>query len=337
MRVVFLANSFHLKKTKSADFFIELLCQDFGEVAIVPHKDAWAELPGKKLDLLVVWQKSYPPEELEAFGAERVVLVPMYDDTPLEEAFWKRYRNFKVFCFSSTLEHLLSSYGLCVWGVRYFPEIPSRKVSFSQSAGLRGFFWPRVPSIDWSCIRRLIGRTDFVRMHLHLTPDLGGSLPALIDEDEHFRGKMSTTSWMGERGQYLDRLSDSNVFFASRTAEGIGMSFLEAMSLGLCVVAPNAPTMNEYLQDGVNGLLYDPEFPVALDFSRAKELGVAARSSSEVGRQNWLSSLPKIRSFLEDRLSSYHPRAHLILRIKGKSVARARKAYRFFKRITRKS
>ena len=122
MRVAFLANSFHINKTKSADFFIDLLRHDFGEVAVIPHKEAWAELPKKKWDLLVVWQKSYAPEELEAFGAERVVLVPMYDDVSKEEAYWKKYGKFKIFCFSSTLEKLLLSYGLCAWGARYFPE-----------------------------------------------------------------------------------------------------------------------------------------------------------------------------------------------------------------------
>jgi hypothetical protein len=96
VNVAFLANSFHLKKTKSVDFLIKILKRDFGEVTIVPHKEAWAELPKKKWGLLVVFQKKYSPQELEAFGAERVVLVPMYDDTPLDEPFWSRYRNFKV-------------------------------------------------------------------------------------------------------------------------------------------------------------------------------------------------------------------------------------------------
>ena len=122
MNVAFLANSFHLKKTKSADFFIDLLRASFGSVEVIPHKNAWAELPKQNWDLIVVWQRRYPPEELEAFGAHRVVLVPMYDDTPFDESFWIRYRNFKVFCFSSTLERLLLSYGLEAWGVRYYPD-----------------------------------------------------------------------------------------------------------------------------------------------------------------------------------------------------------------------
>jgi glycosyltransferase involved in cell wall biosynthesis len=336
MNVAFLANSFHINKTKSVDFLLDLLREAFGGVTIIPHKEAWARLPGKKWDLLVVFQKRYPHEELEAFGADRVVLVPMYDDTPLDEPFWKHYLKFKVLCFSSTMVPLLRSYGICALGVRYYPELPRRTADFGSSAGLRGFFWPRIRSLDWSCIRRLIGETAFSWMHIHWTPEVHGDLSAPIVDDERFAGKLSTTSWSGDRTEYQDRLADSNVFFASRTAEGIGNSFLEAMAMGLCVVAPNAPTMNEYIQHGVNGLLYDHREPAPLDFSRAKELGAAARSSSEIGRQEWLGSAPAIRSFLEEPLPAYHPRVHPVLRIKGRSIARARKVYRFLKRVAGK-
>ena len=77
MKVAFLANSFHLNKTKSADFFIDLLRENFGNVRVIPHKEAWAELPRHRWDLIVIWQHRYPPQEVEAFKADRVVLVPM--------------------------------------------------------------------------------------------------------------------------------------------------------------------------------------------------------------------------------------------------------------------
>ena len=35
------------------------------------------------------------------------------------------------------------------------------------------------------------------------------------------------------------------------------MAFLEAMSLGLIIIAPNNPTYNEYIISGHNGFLYD--------------------------------------------------------------------------------
>ncbi len=335
MNVAYLANSFHLKRTGSANFFIELLHQFFGPLSVIPHKEAWAELPKKKWDLIVVWQKPYSPEELEAFGAERLVLVPMYDDTPYDEVFWGKYRNFKVFCFSSTLEKLLGSYGVPAWGLRYYPE-PSPRRAASPSSGLRGFFWPRTRAIDWNLVKKLIGETRFSNIHLHWTPDVHGDLPPPLDEAERESEVISLSSWFRDSGEYLDMLAAANVFFAPRRAEGIGMSFLEAMAMGLCVAAPRGPTMSEYIEDGRNGILYDPDDPRPLDFSRVRELGEAARSSCESGRQAWLKALPELRSFLEEPAPGYRPRRHWAIALQGRGTARARIVYRFVKRIAGK-
>ena len=122
MHVAFLAMSNHIRHTHSSDFFIALLRDLFGEVSVILHERAWIDLPKAHWDLVIDYQKRYSPEELEAFGADRMVLVPMYDDCPVDEAYWSKYRAFKVLCFSSTLKAALSSYGLEAWGVRYYPR-----------------------------------------------------------------------------------------------------------------------------------------------------------------------------------------------------------------------
>ena len=80
--------------------------------------------------------------------------------------------------------------------------------------------------------------------------------------------------------------------------EGIGMSFLEAMALGQCVVAPDAPTMNEYISNGTNGLLYPLERPGALDLSRHREIGARARDSIERGFARWQASQEALLDFI---------------------------------------
>ena len=337
MNVAFLANSFHLKETKSADFFIDLLRAFFGAVEVIPHKEAWAKLPKRRWDLIVVWQHRYPPEELEAFGADRVVLVPMYDDTPLDEESWCKYKNFKIFCFSSTLERLLVSYGLAAWGVRYYPD-PQTLPATSWRGGLRGFFWPRTRTIDWPLVSRLVGGTKFERMNLHWTPAVySGNLSHPLGNDENASMQVDVSSWFRNADDYRELLAASNVFFASRVSEGIGMSFLEAMAMGLCVVAPRAPTMSEYIEDGVNGLLYDPDVPEPLDFSRAAALGAAARLSCKAGRAAWARAAQQIATFLEEPTLGYRPKFHPVIMAKGRGIAVARKVYRFMKRVARAS
>jgi glycosyltransferase involved in cell wall biosynthesis len=332
LKIAFLANSFHLLTTKSSDFFINFLRESFGDVTVIPSKEAWAELPGKHWDLLIVWQRRYPPEELEAFGADRVVLIPMYDDCPHDEAFWSIYKKFKIMCFSSTLERLLLSYGLQAWGARYYPPVPQKTAAFRPGEGLRGFFWPRVPAVNWNLVKTLIGNADFAHVQLHWTPDIHADLQQPLTPEERALRRVSLSSWTADKREYLDLVSGSNVFFASRVLEGIGMSFLEAMAMGLCVVAPNAPTMNEYMEDGVTGLLYDLQRPVPLDFSHAAAIGSAARESCRVGRERWLKELPDMKAFLQTPAQGYRPRPHLAIAIKGRGIAAARRVYRALKK-----
>ena len=144
--------------------------------------------------------------------------------------------------------------------------------------------------------------------------------------------RVKVSSWFADASQYRSQLAEANVFFASRVAEGIGMSFIEAMAMGLCVVSPSAPTMSEYIEDGVSGLLYDPNLPGPLDFSRAPALGAKARASCEIGRTAWLKAAPKIAAFLEEPAPGYRPKLHPIITVTGRGLAFARRIYRFMKR-----
>jgi len=312
MRVAFMAMSNHLNVTHSTDFLIEQLREFFGEVSVIAHERAWIDLPRQHWDLIVVFQKQYSPRELEAFGADRVVLVPMYDACPQDEGYWRRYSSFKVLCFSSTMERNLSSYGLAVLGARYYPELPE---ICDQGEGLKAFYWPRSGRIDWAMVRKLSAGARFDRFHLHApqsSPDAAAD-PSL-----------ELSSWFADPAEYGRVLRQSNVFFAPRDAEGIGHSFIEALALGHCVVAPDGPTMNEYITDRENGLLYDPRQPSPLDFSRARELGAAARASCEAGRKAWLASLPELKRFLEEPLPGYRPARHPMISLRGRLLARLR-------------
>lgn len=333
MNVAFLGNSFHLTRTGSADFFIRFLRDCFGEIAVIPHKEAWGKLPGTKWDLLVVWQKHFPPEELESFPAQRVVVVPMLDDTRLDAEYWRGYERFKIICFSSNLRERLAALGLTVMGVRYYPEPKSVPGASDFTRGLKGFFWPRTKALDWQIVDRLIGTTPFARLHFHWTPDVHDDVEMPKNLERAGIQKVEVTTWFRDKGEYLASLSESNVFFASRRMEGIGMSFLEAMGMGMCVVAPDAPTMNEYIRGGENGILFDADSARPLDFTDAERLGGSARDSVAAGRQRWLEALPGVREFLEQPVGDYRRRVRPGIVLRGRSIWFARRVYRFMKRM----
>lgn len=115
-----------------------------------------------------------------------------------------------------------------------------------------------------------------------------------ISEGDSTKYKMLITTWQND-ALFFERIArEANVFFAPRRLEGIGMSFLEAMARGQCVVAPNFPTHSEYITHNVSGLLYDPDKPEPLDFKCAKQLGAAARRHMEYGYVRWQNDLRKM-------------------------------------------
>jgi len=327
MNVAFLANTYHLTKTRSSQFFIDLLNQWFGSVAVIAHQDVWASLPGTRWDLIVVWQHRFSPRELEAFGARSVVLVPMYDDCPKDHDFWIAYRGFKVLCFSSALADLLEPWGLECLRVSYRPPVPSTQASFV--GGLRGFFWPRTDQLDWRQIGPLASTTAWESFHLHTAHAPATAvlpLPGQIQASDFVQ-----TDWFDRPEDYQSALSRVNVFFAPRLSEGIGMAFLEALALGQCVVAPDLPTANQYIVSGTDGILFDPDQPQPLDLSNASSWGGAARTAAEQGRREWERGLPVVRAFLENLPAEPRRGFHPWVILQGRGTALLRKIWRWMK------
>ena len=123
-------------------------------------------------------------------------------------------------------------------------------------------------------------------------------------------------------------LGECSLYFAPREAEGIGHSFIEALSLGLCVVAPDAPTMNEYITNGVNGILYDPFFPQPISLKDIDDIRRRALSLAWEGHERWLESLPGLVDFIKKPMAIYAPKRHPWLYAKKRGRAGLRQLYK---------
>lgn len=64
------------------------------------------------------------------------------------------------------------------------------------------------------------------------------------------------SAWMSKE-EYSESIESCDWFVAPRLSEGIGMSFLDALALGVPVIAHDFPTMSEYVIKDVNGVLTD--------------------------------------------------------------------------------
>jgi hypothetical protein len=303
MKTAYIGHSYH-QKTRSTSFFLAFL-DSLGTVDAY-WETGWGDrqdldldrVLGRNYDLIILFQAFPHAPALSRSSHPNIVFVPMYDGCKqVPDRFWDSCRNLKYLCFCASLHERFSRLNLRCAYFQYFPE-PPRQAPIHDFNRLRGFFWPRTQQLTWQRhIRPLVAGTSFDQITLHLAPDPGNDVTKPSAEDIR-QYNVVTTSWFADRDNYFDTLRRHNVYFAPRRTEGIGLSFLEAMAMGMAVVTPNSPTMNEYIVDRVNGYLYDPDRPKSIDFSSAQATGAKARETAELGYQQWIDSLPRLKNFV---------------------------------------
>ena len=218
---------------------------------------------------------------------ERVVFVPMWDGcSSLKQEFWAGLGQIRVLSFSWALHRRLREWNLDSFHTQYFPD-PDKFLKVSDFSGLRGYLWQRRKEIGWREVRKLSGdhRWGKFWLHIGMDPTYGECEPPSISEMQRFNIEITHFSPTPDAARA--NLCAANVFFASRMEEGVGMSFLEALARGQCVLAPDAPTMSEYITNGVNGILYDPNRFSEQSLSCAETMGSNARSYIEAGHEDW--------------------------------------------------
>jgi hypothetical protein len=302
MRIAFCGHSHH-RTTGSSRFLLQALR------GLGPVEEHWVEswrggpaafdaapLLAGGHDAVVIWQMEALAVALAERRLPNVTFFPMYDSChAYPDSFWRRLSGLKVVSFCSALHARVLRLGVRSHHLQYFPEAPATAAAArGEGPGLAGYFWQRTQDVTWSTIRALVGEAEFRQFTLHDALDPSGGSLVPVPPEEARRLHLRTTRWFPSSEEQRADLLRHDVYFAPRLREGIGMSFLEAMAMGQLVVAPDRPTMNEYLVSGVNGLLYDPEHPAPLDFSEHLRLGRRARRHVELGRERWTRSLPAL-------------------------------------------
>ncbi len=315
-RIAYIDHSYH-KKTMSTDFLRNVL-RERGHAVDHFWDESWAgggDIPWEAVagyDVVIMFQSV-----VKIYGGyyrslhPNTIFIPMLDQFGVWKGplfslreFWEPFQGSKVISFSTAVHGMAVGAGIRSYHARYYQKADTVGNSWdvseaSQRKGLRGFFWLRRESeISWQVVRKLIEDTEFENFHIHLAPDPGSPSPTLPSEEDVARFNITTSTWFEDRAEYNALLQRADVFFVPRMEEGIGQSFLEALSRGQCVVAPDHGTMNEYILSGLNGFLFDPQDPSPLDFSCAHQLGRNARLATQAGRAAWEENEDKLINFI---------------------------------------
>jgi glycosyltransferase involved in cell wall biosynthesis len=297
-KIAYIGHSYH-NKTKSTEFLTEYL-KSLYDVEIISD-ESWLGKPFTDLSFIdesylgVIFFQLLPSKDIfEKIQNNNIIYFPMYDQSGmLERDYWENYQGIKIANFSKTLHDKLAKWGFESMYVQYFPELQK----FTPGEKDEVFFWQRLTKINVNTITKLFGKKD-LKLHIHKAIDPEQQFVKPSGEDEK-KYHITYSDWFETRGEMLDLIKQKGIYVAPREFEGIGHSFLEAMAMGKAVIAVNNPTMNEYIEHGKNGYLFDLKKPKEVDLSNLDQVQKNAYEFMQKGRKKWERDKSKILDFIK--------------------------------------
>jgi glycosyltransferase involved in cell wall biosynthesis len=302
-RILYVGHSYH-NKTKSTEFLLDYL-KTFFEVEIILD-ESWLGKPFSDFSFVdgsyfaVIFFQVLPPKDiLEKIKNDNIIYFPMYDQSGrLGRDFWNNYSDLKIVNFSKTLHKKLLRWGFDSIYIQYFPETKN----FVPGNKKEVFFWQRITKINIDIIKKLFGNVS-LKIHIHKGIDPNHSF---VQPTKEVEGKFQITysDWFESRDEMLEKIGglikQKGIYIAPRELEGIGMSFLEAMAMGKAVIAVDNPTMNEYIEHGKTGYLFNPKKPKKIDLSNVDQVQKNAYEFMQRGRKEWEKNRKRIIGFIKE-------------------------------------
>jgi glycosyltransferase involved in cell wall biosynthesis len=153
--------------------------------------------------------------------------------------------------------------------------------------------------INCRLAEQLLSNAGIRTMHIHKTPDPG---EAFIPPSEDSPIEYRYSTWFPQKEDMQKEMERSAYYISPRKKEGIGMSFLEAMAMGRCVLAHDHATMNEYIEHGKTGFLFDLEKPEAFDIKDVRAIQRDAYQFICEGHAAWEKEKHKIADWVTEPL-----------------------------------
>ena len=307
--IAYIDHSYH-QSTLSTDFIPEIL-RRFGHTVDFFWDNSWQggnhitwhEV--ESYDAVIMFQSLCPiNSEYYRDIHPNVIYIPMLDQFGIWQGplfnlteFFNPFHGCKILNFSYALHGLVTGLGIKSKLVKYYQ--PVENIGLIPTQGLHGFLWiRREEEISWKIVKALIAESHFDSFHIHLANDPGTAKPIKPSSSDIEKYNITMSTWFKNKSDFKAVLEKANVYFAPRMEEGIGQSFLEAFSRGQCVIAPDNGTMNEYIINGINGLLYDAKKPAPLNLENSIMIGACGREAAAIGRLKWESNELDIVNFI---------------------------------------
>lgn len=295
--LLFIGHEFH-KKTKSSDFLQTILAESYNIETLYINPDipySFSNFSGKKYNTVILWQVMPSLKEMKKYiDFEHCAFFPMYDNTKtLNSPLWNEYTDCNIINFSKTFHETCKKGGLSSYYIQYFPK-PANIIDEGDENSI--FFWQRRENITTKTLEKVLEPETLNKLYLHKSTDPKNRF---INPSKSWKDKVVCSSWFETNDEMQEYIQKSALYFAPRKYEGIGMSFLEAMASGRCVIAPDYPTMNEYITNGVTGYLYNLKKPKRITLKDIRKIQQNSFEFIKKGYENWNKEKHNILKYIE--------------------------------------
>lgn len=298
-KLLYIGHAYH-NKTKSTQFIREMFTEKYEVTQFdfdpyIDKFDKFKKLSNKKFDVIVLFQIMPSIYKLKKYiKCKQIVFFPMYDGTPsIKSPIWNEYKNCIIINFSKTLHDKCKKVGLASFYIQYFPK-PAEILSMGQEKKV--FLWQRTNQITIQTVEKTLGINNIEQLYLHNAPDPSFKF---VKPYGKWKEKSIISKWFETKEQMNKYLQECAIYYAPRRYEGIGMSFLEAMAVGRCIIAPNYPTMNEYITNGINGYLYNYKHPKKIKIRNVREIQENTIKFIADGYKKWEQDKHQILDWIE--------------------------------------
>jgi len=303
-KILFIGHGYH-QKTLSNSFLLDILKESFD--VDVYYDETWQKGPEvneeiffkKEYSQIIFYQICPYKFILNNLKIEKVFFIPMYDGLDFKGVVKNLYMSFNKIIFinfSKKIHQKLLNFGIQSFYFQYFPA-PQEKC-FGDKNKL--FFWQRRNEINLNLVEKLFANYP-INIHIHQALDPNQLIDKPSKEQEK-KFQLISSNWFNSKVEFLSAIKDKAFFIAPRLKEGIGMSFLEAMAMGKIVIANNDATMNEYIEHGVNGYLFDYKNPKPLIFDNLEKIQDNAYKTIEQGYEKFQIKKQDIIKIINNKL-----------------------------------
>ncbi len=256
-KLAFVDHNFH-KKSRSGDFLRDIFKKNY------KINNFWWSLKDqynlykkiKNYENIFFFQSLLPLEDMIKLRDKNLMWAPMYDNLDLTNNFWKKIKflNLKILAFSNPVKNLCKKHGCNFLRSKF--GLKFKKNKNNNSRKLQIFFWYRnnISFYDWI---KKFNSEDIKQIIYFNCPDPGRSSEFVKERDiKKYKVKIISKPFMSKK-KYINFIKNCDVFVCPRKQEGIGMSFLEAISYGKYLISYKDTTMDEYITNEKIGIFFD--------------------------------------------------------------------------------